>query len=505
MARLNVPRSVADRPDATANYEGGLAFRVSPEMELYLAACTSLFGEDKYYTTGSQEHDRLVELIGKVDPLFALRLAEYVRQKMYLRTVPQVILAEVAARVHGAYPGLGMNPVRVYAPRIAIRADEPMEVLAYWIRTRGSKSKLPNALKRGLADALTRFDAYELAKYDRKGLVRLKDAIQILHPKPKNAEQSELFRRALDGTLPPAETWEREVSLHGNRPEVWDRIAPKMGLMALLRNLRNMAKAGATEALEVAKAALRDPERVRRSMILPFRFLAAYREIQRYSGDPEILAALNTALEASVEAVPDLPGRTVVLVDVSGSMDGAISSRSLVRRVDIAATLAAIIWRKTGARVLAYSTHNAWVDLHGLSILQAADRIAHALPHEGTWAYKAMMRLVSEQVEADRIIILSDEQSYGASYYASTPPGAPLGLVDRTRLSRESVAYWWAEYRRRYPNAHLWDIDLAGYGTVQFAPDDPSVTILAGWSDQVLTLIRAVETREEVVAALSNG
>lgn len=501
--RLNAPRGPANHPAATANYEGGLAYRPTPEVELYLHACTGFFGEDRFYTTGQEEHERLLRLIDQVDPLYVLRLADYARNRMYLRTLPQVLLAEAAARLKTPRDGSTVSPVRAYAPRIAIRADEPMEVLAYWIRTRGSLKGFPNALRRGLADAMTRFDAYELAKYDRGGMVRLKDAIQILHPRPRTREQSELFRRALDGTLPPAETWEREVSRHGNRPEVWDRIAPKMGLLALLRNLRNMAKAGSREGLAVALAALRDREHVQKSKILPFRFLAARREIEREFGDtrPEILDALDVALEASAEVVPTLPGTTVVLVDVSGSMESRISFRSRVTLYDIAATLAAILWRRSGARAMAYSTDTAWVDLTGCTILEAADRISRAMDHAGTYAYKAMARLVREDVAADRVVVLSDEQSYGPTRHLT--PGQPVRGLLRPEKGRESVAYWWEEYRKRHPKARLWDVDLAGYGTVQFAPDDPSVTFLAGWSEQVLTLIEAVERREEVVAHLS--
>lgn len=90
--------------------------------------------------------------------------------------------------------------MRAYVPKVIRRADEPGELLAYWMRTLGSgnKTKLPNALKKGLSDAMNRFDEYQLAKYHRKGEVKLRDVLNLVHARPENEARAALYKRLLE-------------------------------------------------------------------------------------------------------------------------------------------------------------------------------------------------------------------------------------------------------------------------------------------------------------------
>src|SRR5205807_9527233 len=87
-----------------------------------------------------------------------------------------------------------------------------------------------------------------------------------------------------------------------------------------------------TIARQVA-ARLADPEQVARSRQFPFRFLAAYKSV------PSLRWAypLEQALAASLANVPHLAGRTLILVDRSGSMFDGISAKSGLNRADTAA------------------------------------------------------------------------------------------------------------------------------------------------------------------------
>ena len=59
--------------------------------------------------------------------------------------------------------------------RVIQRADELTEFLAiYW---KDGRVPLSGQVKKGLAAAFGKFDAYQLAKYDRPGPVRLRDAL----------------------------------------------------------------------------------------------------------------------------------------------------------------------------------------------------------------------------------------------------------------------------------------------------------------------------------------
>ena len=104
--------------------------------------------------------------------------------------------------------------------------------------------------------------------------------------------------------------------------EQWELVYPHMGYMAQLRNLRNFDQAGIKPAMRKhIGARLADPQEVEKSRQLPFRFWSAYMN-SAASWQPY----LSRALDASTRNVPELPGRTLVLIDTSGSMSAHMSS-----------------------------------------------------------------------------------------------------------------------------------------------------------------------------------
>lgn len=180
------------RPDATVNHEGALAFKPSSQLDLYLRACTCLV-EDRFYTKADQQLAELRTAIQACERSYVLKLANYTRNQMHLRTLPMILLAE-ASVMHSGDSKEAKNDVRSYVPKVVKRADEPGELLAYWIRRvgEGSKAKLPNALKKGLSDALRCFDEYQLAKYNRAGEVKLRDVLMLTHARPDSPERAAL-------------------------------------------------------------------------------------------------------------------------------------------------------------------------------------------------------------------------------------------------------------------------------------------------------------------------
>lgn len=158
MTKFNKPVNVVDKinnhPEATENHAGGLHFNTSAEMDLYLKSTVG-FLDDKYYQKSDAVLKELREAITKVDRSFVLKLANYARNKMYLRSIPMVLLAEAAHAVFpGETPNANKSIVKDYAPKIIVRADEINEVLAYSINVigKGHKAKLANALKKGVSD-----------------------------------------------------------------------------------------------------------------------------------------------------------------------------------------------------------------------------------------------------------------------------------------------------------------------------------------------------------------
>ena len=163
-----VERLMQEHPDATENYEGGLAFKTDPKTELYMRAATCLVGEPKFYETAEfadQELIRVVHNVLKTDPEFVLQLAVYLREQMHLRSVPMVLCAEYANISPGTVTG-----ARKYISRCIARADELTEIIAYQLarnKVSPRNSKLPMAIKAGVAHAFQKFDAYQLAKWSK--------------------------------------------------------------------------------------------------------------------------------------------------------------------------------------------------------------------------------------------------------------------------------------------------------------------------------------------------
>jgi len=234
--------------DKTVNHEGGVAFKSSTELELYNLTASFILA-DKFYEKENEQLTRLKSLVAKSDPMFVLKLAYYARTQLYLRTVPIILLVEVAKQT---------KDFAKWVTAIIQRPDEIVELLAYYAlsneRTDTKKlNKLSNSIKKGIADAFGKFNEYSLAKYNRKSSVTLKDAVFLTHP--KNDEKG-LIDKIVNDTLETPYTWEVEISAIGKREfdneaekekavgEKWAELAfsGKMGYMARLRNLNNFMK-----------------------------------------------------------------------------------------------------------------------------------------------------------------------------------------------------------------------------------------------------------------------
>ena len=140
-------------------------------------------------------------------------------------------------------------------------------------------------------------------------------------------------------------------------PLVWKAIARQMGPQALRMNLNTLVRHGVFEGSDGAELAdyvagrLADADEIRRSRQFPYQFLAAYLN----AGDdvPQVIkAALHQAAEIACGNVPELPGPVVIGLDVSGSMQSAVTGNrgrgatSKMRCVDVAALFAAAILRR---------------------------------------------------------------------------------------------------------------------------------------------------------------
>ncbi|MFM7132630.1 MAG: TROVE domain-containing protein, partial [bacterium] len=355
-------------PPAPVTFEGAAAISwLSPYQELRRSVMSCLLWEDEFYEDGESIATRIQNLSSKVSSEALSMLAIEARNEHHLRHVPLLLLVELAKRD-------GQIVSKTIAATL-VRADEPAEFLAlYW---KDGKRPLSKQVKLGLASALRKFDAYQLAKYNRDGSVRLRDVLFLTHAKPLNEAQASLWKQIADDSLTTPDTWETELSAGKDKRETFSRLLQekKLGYLALLRNLRNMTEAGVDEQL-IREALL---ARQGANRVLPFRYVAAARAC------PRLEPAVDGALLACLAGASPLPGRTIVLVDVSGSMNCKLSGKSDLTRMDAAAALAALI--QGDLRIFTFS--NTVVEVPPRRGMAGIDAVIRSQSHGGTELGKA--------------------------------------------------------------------------------------------------------------------
>ncbi|TQF37394.1 TROVE domain-containing protein [Bradyrhizobium sp. UNPF46] len=379
--------------------EGARAVRFTPEMELKRALMNCLLWEDQFYEDGVSISDRIKVLVPKVAPARVAQLAIEAREVMKLRHAPLLVIREMArSEKHRAL-------VADTLAQVIQRPDEMTELLAiYWADALGpmqqrKRQPVSAQVKKGLARALTKFDAYQLAKWDRDGAVRIRDVLFLVHAKPKDADQAKLWKQLVDGELASPDTWEVSLSAGKSKRETFERLIAerKLGGLALLRNLRLMQTAQVPR--ETIAGAI---EAMRTDRILPYRFITA----ARYAPDfePELEAAMLKSVKDHVR----LPGRTRLLIDVSGSMFATLSAQSEMTRAEAACGLA-ILAREICDEVEIFTFSNDVVKVPPRRGFALRDAIINSQAHGGTYLGKAVKEI---DRKGDRLIVFTDEQSH---------------------------------------------------------------------------------------------
>jgi hypothetical protein len=155
----------------------------------------------------------------------------------------------------------------------------------------------------------------------------------------------------------------------------------------------------------------------------------------------------------SLDGQPKLPGKTVLLVDVSGSMDAPLSRRAEMRRNDAAYGLA-ILLREIAEQGSIYTFSDKLVRIPPRQGFALRDALNASQPHGGTYLGKALGEIDEKY---DRLIVITDEQSHDA-----VPNPKARGYVINVASFQNGVGYGkWVH--------------------------------IDGWSDSVIEYIRAAE------------
>lgn len=408
---------ISETTPTLATYEGAPGYARDAKGELFLLAVTNMVSESTFYEPGHERDSRYARLVRQVaaeDYGWLAGFLPWLRDTANMRSAPLVAAAE-AARTR---PGC-----RALIAAVCQRADEPGELLAYWLAAYGKP--VPIGVKRGLADAIVRlYTERSLLKYDsREAGLRFGDVIELTcprthHPEVRGTWRDDLYKHAIDRRHNHVgEISERLPLIRSGKPVTWEARSadgpvdwaaaiPDMGYMALLRNLRNFDQ-GQLDArlLDQVAAKLADPGEVAASRQFPLRFLSAYRAAPslRWSWP------LEQALNHSLASIPALPGRTLILVDRSGSMFDRLSARSELQRADAAALFGtALAYRCESADLAEFGSDSRPVaGVKGESLLKTIGRFGNL---GGTNTANAVRRWYDGH---DRLVILTDEQAWG--------------------------------------------------------------------------------------------
>lgn len=431
---------------------------VNHEEQLHRSVMSCMLWEDSFYESGEEIAKRIAHLVKQVEPSKVAKIAIDARTSQKLRHVP-LLLAREMARLD-THKGL----VGKLLPEIIQRADELSEFLAiYW---KDGKCPLSAQVKKGLAAAFGNFNEYQLAKYNRDGAVKLRDAMFLCHPKPPDVGRvaikhrvykdghaksllrhtDSLYHKLAEGTLATPDTWEVQLSSGANKWETFTRLMEqdKLGGLAFLRNLRNMQESGVSKALVVDYA-----KRVSLDRVLPFRFIAAYRAVPAWQN------LIEQMMFRCLERTPKLPGKTVLIIDTSGSMHGKkVSAKSDLSRLDAAGALAILIKEVAENPVIYATAGNDTSRVHAtmqvparrgfeLSRIFSDMQLESKIGHGGIFLRQVMDYVANQEVEADRVIVVTDEQDMSSDKFDPSKANAfgDYNYLVNVSCEKNGIAY----------------------------------------------------------------
>lgn len=468
----------------TQNRAGGQAFKQTAEMQLASMLLTS-FAQDQYYRSATQTFDELAKLLAKVKPEFAAKAGIFARNEYGMRSISHVLAAELSAYASGQVWA------KAFYNQIVRRPDDMLEIISYFMANGGKT--VPNAMKKGFAQAFGKFDAYQLAKYrgENRG-VKLVDVVNLVHPKPTD-KNAKALNDLVNGTLKSTGTWETQLTQAGQTAEndkdkaakkaaVWKELvgSRKLGYFALLRNLRNIAEQS-PKTLNKALEMLIDDRLIKKSMVMPFRFLTAYKQFYGQSAQGrKVRKYLSKAIEKSVNNVPYLEN-TLVVIDNSGSMQSAVSNSQHMACVEVGAIFGMIVAKRSNADIMEFGTTARYIN-YGLN--EDVMRFGAGFAGRNKVGHGTNFHAIFQKAKKayDRIVIFSDMQAW-INY--NEPSSAVRQYMKRTGA-----------------NPFIYAFDLRGYGTKQFSSD--KVFQLAGFSDKVFDTMSLLETDRQALVNTIN-
>lgn len=470
-------------PDTT-NIQGYQAYSLDDELRL-LAMLNTIKLEPQFYRDENQtmiELRDLIERIGLKDPYFVCQAIKYSRcMRDGMRSINHLAAALVAPFITGkeyAKRFYSLYNKKTQEGGCIFRPDDMSEIKDVYNVL--NKATLSNAMKKGFASAIESLDTYQLAKY-KKSIV---DMSNLVHPNSTRStatitvdnKEMKTLDALMQGITVSADTWEVANSEAGQlvaqavkegkldkeeaqkvlsdaKNDNWETLLKegKLGILAALRNIRNMLKDPRAEVIESLCKLLSDSNIIKKGMIMPYQMDLAYEVVYNEFRKSEYATLIQKALQIGLEeSIPNLAsiltGKTLVMIDCSGSMYSYCyqnNKRIMSTAIDKAGLLAAIIAKATNADIIRFGSSAEYFNYDINENVFSLGRKIINKNMGGTNIARAFECARTAGKAYDRIILLSDnEANHGCTYTA------------------------YKNYVHDICSPYIYAIDLCAYGTM---------------------------------------
>lgn len=472
------------------NRQGHAAYAVDNWLRL-LTMLNTLKLENQFYRSENETMRELKTLVDKCAKEDAYLVAQCI---VYSRCVGEGMrsinhlaasyLAPHCAGLDWAKRFYSLWNKKTQSGGTVFRPDDMAEIIACFAAL--NKTKATNSMKKGFAAAIEKMDAYSILKY-KKAMI---DVINLVHPNPNNStamvdfngEKVNAIDAVIRGLSVSADTWEvaqsdagQEVAkavkegkideaqaekiLKEAKAENWTALLTegKLGILAALRNIRNVMKTVSdAKTYDVLCDLLSDGEAIRKGKIMPYQIDMANEVVNAEFSSTESRKISKALLKGYEMAIPNLaemlPGRNLVIVDMSGSMSTQITDSNSKTRyksscMDKAALIGATIAKATDADIIRFGSGAEYVNWNANNDVFS---IASAMKKDmGMTSLSAAWNLAAKSgKQYDRVFILSDNECNRGSSYSS-----------------------YMSYVKTVGSPYVYSVDMAAYGTTQLAGD----------------------------------
>lgn len=479
----------------TTNLAGGVAYTVKEKTELVSILLTS-FVADTFYNKGDDVTKRISELVKKVaDKKFIAKAAIYARNEFGMRSITHVVAGELAKEASVK----GEVWTKEFYNQVVRRLDDMLEIVSYvW---KDGKKPLPNALKKGFRQAFARFDGYQLSKYQaNQSGFKLVDLVNLIHPVPTDRNKDALDA-LINGKLKNLTTSQTALTNIGQqtsdeteraelRKDYWVSVlkAKKLGYTDLVRSLTKIAK-DAPEAVDLTIENLTNVEAVKKSLVMPYQLYIAMKMVEKEIGSSsegrKLVRGLEKAVELSCDNVPTFGGKTIVVVDRSGSMDSPLSNgkADVLSMAEVGTLMALFLARKNDTDFMIFGDEAKYVPYNANdSILTSVKALmAHNRGRGGyNVGHGTNFHAVFQALKGkyDRIIIFSDMQGWAGGAYG---------------CERDLNTYSVKTGAKPFVYSH----DLRGQGSLQLPEERTFVS--AGFSEKIFDIMKMLEQDKEAL------